>query len=191
MAAAYESGEVPLFSHEAPHEMANLITRANPGASPHCIRFGYNGRKLAVASDELEVKVIDTRDTTKVQLLPGHDKAVTGLGWNPEGSVLVTSSCDGALRVFDLASEASEPTCLRVLKDIIQPGEPQYVVLHLQPFNSSKTLVSLDQLVQLKHIGIPVADSLWSQANSMVGIIPIKRSYHMTDLFLRYHHAFG
>lgn len=124
MAASYESGEVCLFSHEAPHDLTGFITRANPGAVPHCVRFGYNGRKMALASDELEVKVIDTRDTTQVQLLPGHDKAVVGLGWNPDGSILVSSSCDGTLRVWDLSTDAAEPACLRVLKDIVQPGEP-------------------------------------------------------------------
>lgn len=124
MAVSYESGEICLFSHQAPHDFTNLITRCNPGAVPRCIKFGYNGRKLAVASDELLIKVIDTRDPTQVQLLSGHEKTVTGLSWSPDGSSLVSSSCDGSLRLWDMASDSADPQCLREIKDIIQPGEP-------------------------------------------------------------------
>lgn len=107
--------------------MTDLITRTNPGAEPRCVKFGYHGRKLAVGSDEMVVKVIDTRDTTKVQQLAGHEAAVRGLAWNPDGTLLVTSSCDGSMRVWDMSSdETLEPSCVKEIKDVIVGGDPRY-----------------------------------------------------------------
>lgn len=130
LVASYGKGDVCLFSHQAPHSMTDLITRTNPGAEPRCVKFGYNGRKLAVGSDEMIVKVIDTRDTTKVQQLAGHEAAVRGLAWNPDGTLLVTSSCDGSMRVWDMSSdETVEPSCVKEIKDVIIGGDPRYATI--------------------------------------------------------------
>ena len=126
LVACDTDGKTALFSHEDKHEFSALITRANPGCDARCVRFGVGGRKIAVASDELIVKVIDVRSPTEdIQLLAGHTKAVKAVSWNPDGSLLTTSSCDGSLRVWDLATSQSEPICIKVLEGLFTATEPE------------------------------------------------------------------
>jgi chromosome transmission fidelity protein 4 len=78
-----------------------------------------------VASDELLIKVIDVRDTTEIRQLAGHSRAVRSLGWNPDGSILVSASSDGNLRVWDVS--ASEPVCVKTLDGLIPAADPECV----------------------------------------------------------------
>ena len=114
-----------MFSLEDSHAFKALLTRADPGSAARCVRFGVGGRKIAVATDELTVKVIDVRSPTEnVQLLEGHTKAVRAVSWNPDGSLLTTSSCDGSLRIWDMASAQSEVECLKVLDGLFPSSDP-------------------------------------------------------------------
>lgn len=81
---------VSLLERTAPHALRELITRCN--ISPRDARFNAKGTKCAVASDELVVKLIDVRDTLKIEELTGHTKAVRDISWHPDGTLLVSSS---------------------------------------------------------------------------------------------------
>ena len=109
-------------------EMQSLLTRADVGHSIRCVRFGLSGKKVAVASDDLVVKVVDVRDTTKIQLLAGHKRAVRSLSWAPDGSVLATSGAEGVLRLWDMTSSEAEPPCIKSLEGLIPTGQIGCVV---------------------------------------------------------------
>jgi chromosome transmission fidelity protein 4 len=123
LVACAEDGSTATFANSAQHEFTALITRTDPGSSARCARFGHSGRKIAVASDELLVKVIDVRDTTEIQLLSGHSKGVRALGWNPDGTILVSASTDGTVRVWDMS--AAEPVCIKTLDGLIPVADAE------------------------------------------------------------------
>lgn len=79
--------------------------------------------RVAVASDELLVKVVDVADPKRVSLLTGHSKAVRAAAWSPTSPLLVTSSQDGSARVWDLST--TDPACLKVLDGIIPVARPE------------------------------------------------------------------
>ncbi|KAI5120641.1 hypothetical protein M0805_007978 [Coniferiporia weirii] len=97
-------------------EIEGLVTRTN-GATIRCIAVDPKGRRVAVASDELVVKVIDLDDTTKIHLLSGHKKGVRSVTWHPSGSLLTTCGSDGKIIVWDLSED--EPKIERTLEAII------------------------------------------------------------------------
>lgn len=41
------------------------------------------------SSREISVKIVDVRDTTKIQVLEGHTKAVRAVTWCPDGQYVV------------------------------------------------------------------------------------------------------
>ncbi|EJD03058.1 WD40 repeat-like protein [Fomitiporia mediterranea MF3/22] len=97
-------------------EMESLIARAN--AIPiRYIAADPKGRRVAIASDETVVKVIDLDDTTKVQLLEGHKKGVRSATWHPSGSLVTTCSSDGKIIAWDLSED--EPKIEKTLEGII------------------------------------------------------------------------
>ncbi|KAK4049727.1 DNA polymerase alpha accessory factor Mcl1 [Microbotryomycetes sp. JL201] len=123
-----ESGIVALHkvapvpeSEQDSHGFVSLLTRCSfPVRS---IKFDSKGKRVAVASDELIVKVIDVNDSTKVQLLTGHKQGVRQVTWSPDGALITTATSDGAIRVWDMNS--SEPTCIQVLEDLIAAAKPE------------------------------------------------------------------
>ncbi|KAM0787097.1 hypothetical protein ACM66B_006353 [Microbotryomycetes sp. NB124-2] len=102
-----------------PNGFVSLLTRCS--FPVRCIKFDAKGKRVAVASDELIVKVIDVNDSTKVQLLTGHKQPVRQVTWSPDGAFITTATSDGAIRVWDMNS--SEPTCIQVLEDLITAAE--------------------------------------------------------------------
>ena len=110
LCSAEEDGRVALHSHGT-NEFVALVTRC---ALPiRSARFDPKGKRIAVTSEsvlpflyflrealadglvcnsELIVKVVDVKDTLKIQLLTGHTKAVREATWSPDGALLVRRS---------------------------------------------------------------------------------------------------
>ena len=141
LVACYD-GNVAKLERTAPYAMNELVTRCNLIARD--ARFNPQGTKCAVASDELVVKLIDVRDTSQIQLLNGHTKAVRAVSWHPGGQsprklfssqerlstdilLQMTSGSDGTLKAWDLTS--SEPLCVKTMEGIIPVEEPECVTV--------------------------------------------------------------
>jgi chromosome transmission fidelity protein 4 len=100
-----------------------LLTRSAMPVRCASLEKAVNSQKtprIAVCTDDLTVKVIDAGDPTRVQLLTGHQRGVRAASWSPIEPILVTSSCDGTVMVWDLST--SEPKLLKMLNDIIASG---------------------------------------------------------------------
>lgn len=129
LASCSESGETVLHHHATSSEQTclfkSLITRTS--LPTRCIKFSPNQKKLAVCSDELTIKIIDAHEPLNCQLLTGHTKSVKSLCWSPDSTKLISSGCDGALRLWDLEKKnpSDEPKCLQVIDDIIPTITPE------------------------------------------------------------------
>lgn len=84
-----------------------LEKAVSPGKTP----------RVAICSDELAVKVVDAGDPKRVQLLTGHSRGLRAASWHPLRPQLVTTSCDGSIRVWDLSS--TEPACVKTLESVL------------------------------------------------------------------------
>jgi chromosome transmission fidelity protein 4 len=73
----------------------------------------------AVASDELSVKIVNTRDTQKIKHLREHNRAAKHVSFDPAGRVATVSAVDGVVYVYSLS--ADEPELIRKVDGVIGP----------------------------------------------------------------------
>ncbi|KAK0213060.1 hypothetical protein DFS33DRAFT_93789 [Desarmillaria ectypa] len=92
-------------------------TASVKGVSVRCLAIDTKGRRLAVGSDELSVKVIDMEDPAKVNSLESHQGGVRRVTWHPTLPVLVTCGCDGKIIMWDMSEE--EPKIEKQIDGII------------------------------------------------------------------------
>ncbi|XP_046408769.1 WD repeat-containing protein 13-like [Ischnura elegans] len=84
------------------------------------IKFGNNDRsRLCCASLDGLVSVCDVADAPPKVLfiLSGHEKGVTGCDWSISNDLLVSSSLDGTIRLWEVGQQTGEPRCLRIVRD--------------------------------------------------------------------------
>ncbi|KAI0066266.1 WD40 repeat-like protein [Artomyces pyxidatus] len=97
-------------------EFDALVTSV-AGVSIRSIAVDPAGKRVAVSSDELEVKIIDAEEIEVLAMLHGHKDCVRRVSWDPSGSFLTTSGADGTIIVWDMTQQ--DPRQVKVLDGII------------------------------------------------------------------------
>ncbi|PVF93312.1 hypothetical protein CPB86DRAFT_768026 [Serendipita vermifera] len=88
-----------------------------------CIAVDPNGERIAICSDDLEVKIISINDITKVRTLTGHKNGVRKATWHPSSSYLSTSGQDGRIIVWDLTNDT--PVIAKTIEGMIPYSDPE------------------------------------------------------------------
>ncbi|XP_060832438.1 WD repeat-containing protein 13-like [Bombus pascuorum] len=84
------------------------------------LKFANNDRsKLCCASLDGLLSICDAISTPPkvIALLEGHKKGVTALDWSISNDLIVSSSLDGTIRLWNVLNPENNPTCLRVVND--------------------------------------------------------------------------
>ncbi|KAL8837357.1 MAG: hypothetical protein Q9176_005775 [Flavoplaca citrina] len=97
-----EDGFVTIYSLET-FLYQDLLTRCSLPIRD--VALSPDGIWAAVASDELEIKIIDTRDTRNVQYIRDLPKPPKHLSFHPSGSHLAVSCTDGIVYVYSVTTE--------------------------------------------------------------------------------------
>ncbi|KAH0565624.1 hypothetical protein GP486_000982 [Trichoglossum hirsutum] len=85
------------------------------------VALSPDGDWAAVASDELVVKVVNTRDMSRVLYLREQSKPVKHLAFHPSGSYLAVSCSDGLVYVYSLSTE--DPQLVKKVDGLIRSLE--------------------------------------------------------------------
>ncbi|EGG01585.1 uncharacterized protein MELLADRAFT_78983 [Melampsora larici-populina 98AG31] len=129
LASCSESGEVVLHKHaSSPNQSAGFHSiLARSSLASRCVRFSRDYKKVAVCSDELIIKIIDVAQPLKCQLLTGHTRSTKSLAWSPTSDLLISSSCDGTLRIWKTSTieNDDEPECIQTIANIIPSITPE------------------------------------------------------------------
>ncbi|RVD88494.1 uncharacterized protein DFL_002677 [Arthrobotrys flagrans] len=83
-----------------------LLTRFSLAARD--VAVTPDGHWVAACGDDINVKVINTHDTTKHMILRHHPKPIKHLTFDPSGSLLACSSVDGIIYVYSLTTETPD-----------------------------------------------------------------------------------
>ncbi|KAI9749988.1 MAG: hypothetical protein M4579_006650 [Chaenotheca gracillima] len=113
-----EDGMVGLYSL-ATHQFEKMLVRSSLPIRD--VALSPDGLWVAVASDELVVKVVNTQDMTRVRYLRDQPKPVKHLSFHPFGAQLAVSCSDGIIYVYDLSEE--EPKLARKVDGLIRSLE--------------------------------------------------------------------
>ncbi|KAL8808708.1 MAG: hypothetical protein Q9200_004100 [Gallowayella weberi] len=113
-----EDGSVCVYSLET-HLYDRLLTRCTLPIRD--IALSPDGIWAAVASDELEVKIIDTRDIVKVLFIRDLPRPPKHLSFHPSGSYLAVSCTDGVVYVYSITTE--DPTLSNKFDGLIRRFE--------------------------------------------------------------------
>ncbi|KAF8588697.1 hypothetical protein K439DRAFT_1651834 [Ramaria rubella] len=103
--------------------MEGLVTRA-VAVPVRCVAIDPKGERVAVTSDELEVKIVDLKDTTNITKLEGHRKGVRRATWHPSGTLLTTCGSDGDIIIWDV-SLGGEPKRIETITGVIPAVESE------------------------------------------------------------------
>ncbi|KAL0956736.1 hypothetical protein HGRIS_002856 [Hohenbuehelia grisea] len=92
------------------------VTTAN-GVPIRCVAVDPKGKKVAVASDELSLKVVNLEDILQISILTGHKRGVRKVTWHPSSELLTSCGSDGKIIVWDVTH--AEPKVLHTIDGII------------------------------------------------------------------------
>ncbi|KAF4443227.1 chromosome transmission fidelity 4 [Fusarium acutatum] len=109
-----EDGTVSLYSLET-HTFERFLTRTVLPIRD--VALTSDRQWCAVASDELSVKIVNTKDITQVKHLREHARAVRNVSFDPQGRLVALSGTDGIVYVYSLTAE--EPELIRKVDGII------------------------------------------------------------------------
>ncbi|KAF5326398.1 hypothetical protein D9611_000497 [Ephemerocybe angulata] len=101
-----EDSEVRRYAKDSTSYEAPITSAA--GVSVRCIAIDPQARKVAVASDELFVKVVDMEGITTPQKLEGYTSAIRALTWHPSGNLLTTCTQDGKIVIWDVSQSPAK-----------------------------------------------------------------------------------
>ncbi|WVQ98084.1 hypothetical protein IAU59_005206 [Kwoniella sp. CBS 9459] len=116
---ASEDNIARIFSYPQ-NEFEGFLTRSS-GVPIRWVSVDNVGERVAVCSDDLLVKIVHVKDTSRVSLLSDNVKSVRSATWDPSGKYLTTASCDGKLKIYD--TSGSTPICLKIMEGIIASSE--------------------------------------------------------------------
>ncbi|TPX55810.1 hypothetical protein PhCBS80983_g05011 [Powellomyces hirtus] len=108
-------------------EFKRLVVRCTLTVRAVALRPGRHGTRkatwVAVASDELDIRMIDIEDITNIITIKGHKRGLKSLAFDPTGEYLVSADSDGQLNVWDL--RAGTPKLARAFGNTITKSEPE------------------------------------------------------------------
>lgn len=100
-----EDGTVTKYSLST-REMQEILIRCSLPVRD--LALSPDGQWAAVASDELEVKVVNVNDMTKVMYLREQSKPAKHVSFDVSGSTVAVSSSDGNVYMYSISSEVPQ-----------------------------------------------------------------------------------
>ncbi|KAF2207578.1 hypothetical protein CERZMDRAFT_115090 [Cercospora zeae-maydis SCOH1-5] len=142
-----ETGEVTKY---------NLITKRLDEVLVRCtapvrdLALSSDGQWVAVASDEHDVKIVNTTDMTNMMVLRDHLRPVKQVSFDVSGTTLAASCTDGMIYMYSLSSE--QPQLVKRLDGMIgmvQPDSEENVRVAWHPDGRAWVVPTLERELQV------------------------------------------
>ncbi|KAG6861470.1 hypothetical protein C0995_016249 [Termitomyces sp. Mi166 len=97
-------------------ELTGHVCDAN-GVAIRSLAVDSEGKRVAIASENFDVRVVDLEDIKIIKQLKGHVGSVRKVTWHPSSPLLTTSGADGKIIVWNLSNE--EPQIETTIEGLI------------------------------------------------------------------------
>ncbi|XP_048164253.1 WD repeat and HMG-box DNA-binding protein 1 [Corvus hawaiiensis] len=136
--------QIHTFPEGAPD---GILTRFTMHANH--VTFSRDGTKVAAGSSDFMIKVVEVTDSSKQKTFRGHDAPVLSLSFDPKDVYLASASCDGSVRVWNIADQTCTTSWLLLQKcnDVI--NAKSICRLAWQPGTGKLLAVPVDKVVEL------------------------------------------
>ncbi|XP_009994758.1 PREDICTED: WD repeat and HMG-box DNA-binding protein 1 [Chaetura pelagica] len=136
--------QIHTFPEGAPD---GILTRFTMNAN-HVI-FNGDGTKVAAGSSDFMIKVVEVADSSKQKTFRGHDAPVLSLSFDPRDVYLASASCDGSVRVWNMADQTCTTSwsLLQKCNDVV--NAKSICRLGWQPGSGKLLAVPVDKVVKL------------------------------------------
>uniref|UniRef100_A0A8C3U3R8 WD repeat and HMG-box DNA-binding protein 1 n=1 Tax=Catharus ustulatus TaxID=91951 RepID=A0A8C3U3R8_CATUS len=113
------------------------------------VTFSPDGTKVAAGASDFMIKVVEVADSSKQKTFRGHDAPVLSLSFDPKDVYLASASCDGSVRVWNIADQTCTTSWLLLQKcnDVI--NAKSICRLAWQPGTGKLLAVPVDKVVEL------------------------------------------
>lgn len=68
----------------------------------HCVSFSPDGKYLAAAGEEANVRVFDLATSMQLVELKDHTSTINSITWNARSTKLLSGCADGTVRIFSI-----------------------------------------------------------------------------------------
>ncbi|NWU96730.1 WDHD1 protein, partial [Upupa epops] len=136
--------QIHTFPEGAPD---GILTRFTTNAN-HVI-FNSDGTKVAAGSSDFMIKVVEVTDSSKQKTFRGHDAPVLSLSFDPKDVYLASASCDGSVRVWEMADQTCTTNWPLLPKCNDVTNAKSICRLGWQPGSGKLLAIPVDKVVKL------------------------------------------
>lgn len=79
------------------------------------IAYHPNGSKLAIASDDNDLRIVLVADNSKIVQLKGHKNTVKSVSYNSDGNYIVSCDANGTILIWSVGPSEPVPRCVKSL----------------------------------------------------------------------------
>nr|XP_033807240.1 WD repeat and HMG-box DNA-binding protein 1 [Geotrypetes seraphini] len=124
-----------------------ILTRFTTNANH--VTFNADGTQIAAGSSDFLVKIVQVDDSSQQKTLRGHEAPVLSLAFDPKDAFLASASCDGFVRVWNIAEQICEMSwsLLQKCNDVV--NVKSICRLAWQPKSGKLLAIPVEKSVQL------------------------------------------
>ncbi len=85
------------------------LAEASADAQVYQIRISPNGREIAAACDDDDLRILDARNFALLATIPTGQEEINGVAYSPDGRLIATGGDDHTIRLFDATTRKELP----------------------------------------------------------------------------------
>jgi WD40 repeat protein len=168
-----EAGMVEVFAWPE----SKLKYRAQPQADLiYAAAWAPDGRRLATASYDHTVNVLDASSGERIRKLEGHSRGVLAVSYLPDGKTIVSAGADNSLRVWDAESGRAIRTLdnhTAGINDLaVRPGQPRDALPLVASVSDDRTVrlwqPTIGRMVRFARLASVPTAVAWSESGKQL-----------------------
>ncbi|KAI7867064.1 WD40-repeat-containing domain protein [Mucor mucedo] len=131
-------GLVLLYNNNTVHSFDKILVRST--VPIRSLAFHPDGTKLAIATDDNDIRVVLVADNSKIVLLKGHKHTVKSICYDPKGNYMLSSDVQGHVFIWAVGPHESAPRIVNTLAAVIYKSSMDSILQSTVTWNPDGTV---------------------------------------------------